>query len=252
MSQRPSRAGIILKDLREFSRDRLWMLLTPLALIWVVVTFWILPASVDESITVGLHPDSVGHLFQTLAAGESDDHALKVVPFDQEERLVAAVTGELEDDEEVTIGIAFPDDFVSSVRAGKATQVTVYVEAAVPAEVRRAVSSGIRELAYGLQAAMALKNPASALPVTLPEAETIVVGDDRAGAGQREGERLSLQGELHPDLDAGHADDHQEQGQQDDQEEGCSDSDRAAGARRARDEAAALAHWCSPLEQPGR
>ncbi|MBW2458725.1 MAG: ABC transporter permease [Deltaproteobacteria bacterium] len=185
MSQRPSRAGIILaivrKDLREFSRDRLWIILTPLALIWVIVTFWILPASVDEAITVGLHPASMGHLFQTLAGGESEDHALKVVPFEQEDRLVAAVSGEAEEDEEVTIGIAFPDDFVSAVRAGKPTRVTVYVDVAVPAEIRRAVSSGIRELAYGLQAAMALKNPASALPVSLPEAETIVVGDDRAG-----------------------------------------------------------------------
>jgi len=185
MSGRPSRAGIIgaivLKDLREFSRDRLWILLTPLALVWVIVVFWLLPSSVDETIRVGLHPAPMGHLFQTLAGGEGEE-ALQVVPFEAEDRLEAAVAGELELDEEVTIGIAFPDDFVAQVQAGKPTKVTVYVEAEVPAEIRRAVSSGIRELAYGLQAAMALKNPVTALPVKLPEAETIVVGEDRAGA----------------------------------------------------------------------
>lgn len=189
MTRGPSRGAIIwaivLKDLREFSRDRLWIILTPLSLAAVVVMFWVLPATVDESVTLGLHPAPMGHLFQTLAGhGEDEAEALKVVPFADEKRLVAAVAGELEDEEakDVAIGIAFPDDFVGAVQSGKPTTVTVYVNAAVPQEIRRAVSSGIRELAYGLQAAMALKNPVDALPVTLPDAQTIVVGEDRIGA----------------------------------------------------------------------
>ncbi len=188
MSQRPSRAAIIwaivLKDLREFSRDRLWIILTPLSLASLVAIFWLLPATVDESVTLGLHPAPMGHLFQTLVGdGEGEARALKVVAFTDEKRLAAAVAGELEenDAQEVAIGIAFPDDFVGAVQSGKATTVTVYVNAAVPEEIRRAVTSGIRELAYGLQAAMALKNPVDALPITLPAAETIVVGEDRIG-----------------------------------------------------------------------
>ncbi len=189
MSQRPSRAAIIwaivLKDLREFSRDRLWIILTPLSLASLIAIFWLLPATVDESVTLGLHPAPMGHLFQTLVGdGEGEARALKVVAFTDEKRLAAAVAGELEenDAQEVAIGIAFPDDFVGAVQSGKPTTVTVYVNAAVPEEIRRAVTSGVRELAYGLQAAMALKNPVDALPVTLPAAETIVVGEDRIGA----------------------------------------------------------------------
>ncbi len=189
MSKGPSRPAIIwaivLKDLREFSRDRLWIILMPLSLVSVVALFWALPATVDETVTVGLHPAPMGHLFQTLVGdGEGGTQALKVVPFDDEQHLAAAVAGELDEEEEkeVAIGIAFPDDFVGAVHTGKPTTVTVYVSAAVPEEIRRAVASGIRELAYALQAAMALKNPVDALPVTLPDTQTIVLGEDRIGA----------------------------------------------------------------------
>ena len=44
--------AIVAKDLREFSRDRLWLVLTPLMLVFYVAIFWLLPSTVDESITV--------------------------------------------------------------------------------------------------------------------------------------------------------------------------------------------------------
>ena len=48
-------------------------------------------------------------------------------------------------------------------------------------EIRRTVSSGIREIAYALRAALAGRSPAQALPITLPDEQTIVVGEDRLG-----------------------------------------------------------------------
>jgi len=197
MSAAPSRVAIVLaivgKDLREFGRDRLWMLITPLVMVFMVGAFWLLPDRVDESIEVGLYPPSFATTMRLLQAAESDEHAIDIVPFDSEQRLARAVAGELEDaDQEVLIGIAFPDDFLSAVRSGQATTVSVYVDQGVPPPVRQAVSSGIRELAYALQASLNGNNPVQALPITLPDEQTIVLGEDRAGA------QISLRDKLRP------------------------------------------------------
>lgn len=191
MSRPPSRASIIraivLKDLREFSRDRLWVIVAPLTLAMVIVVFWALPDTVDETITVGLYPPVLAKTAALLGAlgtqGATRTQGVEILAFDTEEGLRAAVSGELEDEEaeKLLIGIAFPDDFVSAVRTGKKTTVSVYVDAAVPEEMRGAVSSAIREVAYGLRALATGKNPAQALPVTIPDLRTIVLGEDRAG-----------------------------------------------------------------------
>ena len=47
--------AIVVKDLREFSRDRLWMVLTPLMLVFYVGILWLLPSTVDETINVGIY-----------------------------------------------------------------------------------------------------------------------------------------------------------------------------------------------------
>jgi hypothetical protein len=46
--------SIVKKDLTEYSRDRLWMFLTLLVLVFMVIVFWVLPDRVDESIPVGI------------------------------------------------------------------------------------------------------------------------------------------------------------------------------------------------------
>jgi len=188
-------AAIVRKDLREFSRDRLWLILTPLSMAFVVGAFWFLPDRVDETVTVGFHPPALAELLESMGGrGETAARGIEAVPFDSEERLIAAVSGELEDGKtfRVSIGIAFPDDFVEAIRAGGKTSVSLYVAAAVPAEMRRALSSVLREIAYGLQAAAAGTNPARALPVTWPGEQTIVLGEDRAGA------RVPLREKLRP------------------------------------------------------
>lgn len=188
MRAQPSRALIIAaivgKDLREFSRDRVWMFVTPLALVFIVAAFWLSPERVDETIRVGLYPSSFATTMRLLSAGErdSDEHALEIVSFDSEAALAAAVAGEAAgQDEEVPVGIAFPEGFLTAVGTGQPTTVSVYVDGSVPPSLRRAVSSGIRELAYAIQATLSGKHPARALPVTLPEEQTIVLGEDRLG-----------------------------------------------------------------------
>jgi ABC-2 type transport system permease protein len=72
------------------------------------------------------------------------------------------------------VGIAFPDGFISDVMAREpGVSVTVYTEAGVPAELRGAMTSFVRELANQFAG--------RELPVGLPAEDEIVLGEDRAG-----------------------------------------------------------------------
>jgi ABC-2 type transport system permease protein len=181
---RASRGAIVLaivrKDLVEFSRDRLWMILTPLALVMFAVIFWLLPATVEETIPVGISPASVALLFDRLAAtGEGSGEGMRFVPFESDEALAAAVAGRERvatprGEVRVLVGMSFPEGFALRLAAGAPTTVRVYLDAEVPPELRGAMTSAVRELAFTLAGAT--------VPVTLPATDEIVLGVDRAGA----------------------------------------------------------------------
>ena len=71
--------------------------------------------------------------------------------------------------------LGWPSPTTSSrrVAAGQQTTVRVYVDANVPVEMRRAMTSFVREIAYALSG-----NP---LPVAEPDREVIILGEDRVG-----------------------------------------------------------------------
>ena len=172
--------AIVAKDLREFSRDRLWMVLTPLMLVFYVGILWLLPNTVDESIKVGVYARGLTGSFAEAFDSDavSADAALEVVPFESPEALETAVVegSEVEIDGQkhtVDIGISFPDELAASLAAGESATVTIYVDASVPAEVQTAMDAFVREATYQMAGV--------GLPVTQPEQELIVVGEDRVG-----------------------------------------------------------------------
>jgi ABC-2 type transport system permease protein len=182
--------AIVAKDLREFSRDRLWMVLTPLMLVFYIGILWLLPSTVDESINVGIYARGFEGSF--AEALESDavaaDQGLRIVPFDDPEALEAAVADGTEVEvgdgkHSVAIGIAFPDELAASLASGNAATVTIYVDAAVPAEIQTAMGAFVREATYAMAGV--------GLPVTQPEQELIVVGVDRVGAQISPQERMT-------------------------------------------------------------
>jgi ABC-2 type transport system permease protein len=196
MSRPVSRAtvisAIVRKDLAEYGRDRLWAFLTVLVIVIVIALFWILPDDVEESINAGisgLDPSALA------ALGESEEGLLPI-GFPSEPELRAVVAGEatawLSDGRttvvsegleppsgaervDVSIGLAFPDDFLEATAAGRSTEVTVYVDGAVPDEIENAMTSLVREIAFGVAG--------EPLPVeTAGVAQTFVIlGEDRAG-----------------------------------------------------------------------
>ena len=187
--------AIVRKDLLEFSRDRLWMVLTPVALVMFVGLYWLLPATVDETITVAVTPPGLARAL-TMAGGDaagaggaagaagavgaSDaEGGLRFAVLESEEEVASAVRGERTvevDGAEVaaTVGLVFPQDFLQRAAAGEPSTVRVYVDAAVPPEIRDAMTSAVREMAFAATGAT--------LPITEPNDDQIVLGVDRVGA----------------------------------------------------------------------
>lgn len=172
--------AISAKDLTEYTRDRLWMILTPLVLIAFTVVFWLMPSSVEETIVLGVHQKGMDTLIAQLASGADARQGLMVVEFDSAKELASAVEGRTKakgpDGEElsVPIGVDFGAGFASDIAAGRTPEVDVYVSPETPEELRGAVTAFVSELAYGLTG--------DESPVVMPEPSEILLGTDRAGS----------------------------------------------------------------------
>ena len=187
MTPRASRLAVIAamvgKDLRAFARDRMWLVLTPFSLLFVALAFWLAPATVEDALWLGLCPPESVELLEAIAGDGEDD--VRFVPFDDEERLAAAIAGDLDDatdqEVEVSMGLAFPPDFREAIQAGRQTSATLYVDPAIPPELQRALAAEVREIAFGAQAVYAGQVPSEAFPVRLTEESEMILGEDRAG-----------------------------------------------------------------------
>lgn len=184
---------MVKKDLAEYGRDRLWAFLTILVLVFVIAIFWVLPDNVDETIDVGVqglaNPAALG-------AQEASEEGMTLVAFTSEDDLRRVVSGQAEawlvDDEtvvvagdadppegaeptDVSIGLVFAEDFFEAAAGGEQTEVTVYVDGAVPQEIKSAMSSLVRELAFAVSG--------TDLPVSTPDPNEayVVLGEDRVG-----------------------------------------------------------------------
>jgi len=157
-------AAIVRKDLVAFSRDRFYVVVTVVGLVFYVAIFWLLPGSVEEDIRIGVVGPGVGVTIPGQSAG------LEAVPYQSEEALAEAVE---RGEGGVAAGLSFPPDFLEAVAAGREATVRVFLTAGVPDEVRTAVDGLVEELAF-LAAG-------EELPVTTLAQEQVVLGVDRAG-----------------------------------------------------------------------
>ncbi|HOJ83858.1 MAG TPA: ABC transporter permease [Bacillota bacterium] len=216
----PGRSGkiigaIMLKDLRLYGRNKIYVVLTVLTLACFGALFWLIPGTVEETITLAISPPlqtiinegkealrelgASAEMLQELEQTEFAEEGLELVGLESAAQLRRAVEGTLEvyrpkgggdlilrdkaagekkpkDAQRVQldIGIAFPDSFIAGVAGREKTTVTVYANADVPEEIRQAMQSFVREIAYQLAG--------RELPVELPAEETIILGPDRSGA----------------------------------------------------------------------
>ncbi len=208
--------AIMLKDLRLYGRNKVYVVLTVLTLACFGALFWLIPGTVDDTITLAVSPPlqtiinggkealrELGaslEMLQELERAEfAEAEGLQLVELESAAQLRRAVEGTLEiyrankdgglilrdtvagekkpkDAQRVRIhiGIAFPDSFIAAVAGGEKTTVTIYADGGVPEEIRQAMQSFVREVAYQIAG--------RELPVELPAEETIILGADRNGA----------------------------------------------------------------------
>ncbi|MCK4267541.1 MAG: ABC transporter permease [Actinomycetia bacterium] len=187
MSKRDSHAGIIWtilkKDLKEFSRDKFFMLITGLGIFFYVLIYWLLPTTVNETITVGIHQTGMEKIFKEFEKSEDEGIDFKLFSTSKGLKKALGLTAK-QPKEELQIGLDFPKAFLTDVAAGKKTTVNVFVDSSIPKELRGTMSSLVKEMAYALAG--------QELPVTEPDEKTIVLGQDRAG------NQISLRDKMKP------------------------------------------------------
>jgi len=177
-------AAIVAKDLRSFARDRLWVVLTPFGVLFAAVSFWIAPNTVDDTVFVGVSPAEAIGLLSYTADEEEEEEGVAFVGFEDESSMVDAIAGELEDptpdENKVTLGLAFPEDFVARLEVGTRPEVTLYVDTRVPPQLREALACETREMGWMIRSGLEGRDPKADLPVTF-DADDMVLGEDRAG-----------------------------------------------------------------------
>ncbi|HEB12332.1 MAG TPA: ABC transporter permease [Actinobacteria bacterium] len=176
MNARVSHASIIWsifkKDLKEFSRDKFFMIVTAIGLVFYVAIYWLLPTTVNETITVGVHQTGMEKIFKEF--DQEEDESINFKLFDTPRELNRALgLTKKKPKEQLQIGLDFPKNFLARVTTGKKTTVNVFVDSSVPKEIRRAMSGLVKEMSYSLAG--------QKLPVTEPDEKTIILGNDRAG-----------------------------------------------------------------------
>ncbi len=192
MGEKVSRPSIIFsiikKDFFEFFRDKVWFFLTILSLVMFVTIFWISPNTVDESLNVGVYQSGMEEILDEYFENEE---GLEFVEFNSPQNLRDAIKGEVETEEEVNIGLVFPDDFLEKIMIGEESKVQIYTDASVPKEIRNAMESFVGEITFVVQAfAKGETDFEQLFPVQFLDEENIVLGEDRLGEQIPTRERL--------------------------------------------------------------
>jgi len=165
--------AIMAKDLKEFSRDRFYVFMSILGLVFYVLIFWLLPSEVDETITVGVVGSEQFDF--TEVSGRAESEGLAIVEYETTDELKAAV----EEGDTVVVGMAFPTDLSNPT-------IEVYIGPGVPPSLETAMTGIASEIAY---AAAGVPPPVSGFAT-----EEIILGTDRAGS------QVSLQEKFKPML----------------------------------------------------
>jgi len=220
-------AALLRKELKAYSRDKLYLFLTLLVLVALPIVFHFLPDSVDETITLAVSPpigtmidDAQDALRQLGATDEQlaeldeadlteEQEGLLLIEFDDAEEMRAVTEGDLEawrtaDGELVVLD---PDADVDPPEDAEEFAPDVGI-AFPPSFIRDVVAGqqGVTVTVYSdanvpeeIQGAMesfvreaAYQLAGKELPVTMADEDSIILGTDRAG------DQVTLQQKLRP------------------------------------------------------
>ena len=131
--------ALVAKDFSLFFRNRFYTLITILGIVFYLIIYFIMPSSVDEELKIGLYAPVLPPVFTQI----QQEEGLWFEVLDSDEALKEAIT-----DGVYVAGVALPADIMEKFASGQKPQITLYFPSDAPDEVKDAVETMVRELAY--------------------------------------------------------------------------------------------------------
>lgn len=155
-------AALIGKDFKLYFSNRLFAVVTVLGLAAYIAIYYLLPATVDETLELGLYMHEIPPTLEELLNSEE----IKFFRANSVEALKQAVL-----DGDIPAGYAFPDDLLATLRSGQKATVQLYLASDTPPEFKEVYEVIMDEFAFAISGQ------------TLSHIETtdIVLGPDMAG-----------------------------------------------------------------------
>jgi ABC-2 type transport system permease protein len=152
--------SLVAKDISLFFRKKGIVALTVLGLVFYLVIYFVMPPNVNEDLKIGLYAPSV-----PFGLEMAKQEGLDIEIVDSEDILQSGVT-----DGTYLVGISLPADIQQQLASGEKADVQLYFTADAPEEIREAMVTLIKELAY--------MQTGQLLPV---EISTEILGEDMLG-----------------------------------------------------------------------
>ena len=130
--------ALVFKDFALYLRNRLFPVITILGLVAYVAIYLIMPATVDETLEIGLYGSHIPRAFE-----QAEQEGLKLAIFESGAALRAAIT-----EGDVAAGIAIPTDLAEGIAAGTRPTLKVYFASDTPEELKAPIEILIKELFY--------------------------------------------------------------------------------------------------------
>jgi ABC-2 type transport system permease protein len=131
--------ALLKKDLSLFMSNRFYMLITFVGIIFYIGIYFLMPAEVDEELSIGIYADEVPEVISQLSGQEG----IVIEYFTDEETMKQSVL-----DGDYYVGISLPANITETWQSGGIPDITVYYSSSTATEIKDAVVALIEELAY--------------------------------------------------------------------------------------------------------
>lgn len=132
--------ALVSKDLSLFFRKKGILAITILGLVLYLIIYFVMPATVNENLKIGVHAPGLPPVFQQLP-----EEGLEISLVDTEEELKESVS-----DGTYIVGMSLPADFIERLNAGQKPDIYLYFTADAPDEIRGSMETLVNEIAYTL------------------------------------------------------------------------------------------------------
>ncbi len=132
---------IVIKDLSLYFRNRFFAFVTVLGLVFYAIAYYLLPATVDETLTVGLYAPAAPPAFVEPLA----EAGIVLQTAVTEASLLEAM-----ENGDYNVGVVLSDDLMARLATGEQDDVILYFTPDFPQELQAAYVILFQELAYSL------------------------------------------------------------------------------------------------------